>query len=330
MKQIAFIFLLVFISSCKKGSINNKLPNNSATLLLQKSELYVGLNKSSPRNVDIINGFRSLKLNTKIDSLYLVDWAINKYSPNINYFNKEIPFQLDGQVFKSEVNLTFYMGKLVMIDIELDDSRGVGAKKYTPNDAENTVVEPEIMNLFYSVFGDPIKVKDNQFVSKRKLEKVQDTIDDFWSINRDNFDYVEKITLNFPKRRFVKIPYELVENKYVGYMPKDDTNKGVQASVFYPINNISLLVYEANFNKLKLLIQNKFETIKSKGGDLFVFYRLRNIKLQIKIYKEKPMKEYLLEIEKQRLILSKELKRETLKDKKINDSLKLKNSLKDF
>ncbi|TXD53594.1 MULTISPECIES: hypothetical protein [unclassified Polaribacter] len=339
MKEIALITLLIFFFSCKRENSAIKLPLNSATLLLEKRGFNRSIYKSSSKNIDIINGFRGLKLSMEKDSLYLEDWNLNNYSLDINYFNKKVAVYFDGKAFKGEVYLTFYLSKLVMIDIELDDYNVLSTIRYSVDEARNTLIKPKLMDLFYNLFGAPIENYDNYLVSEKKLETLQKLPLKYSFFNKDmdeNFEQVEKTLISFPKGVFIKQPYELITRKviYSELKNKNTNNRFVGADVFYKFinnkGNNALYTYSGNLNKLKLLVQNNFERIDTPERGSNVYYKLKNIKTQIKVYNKKLVKKYILSKKKQESINFLEQERKFKEREMVEDSLKLKKSLENF
>jgi hypothetical protein len=338
MKKINLIIIFIIFSSCISEKIKNKLPVNSATLLLKKRAVNSSISQTSSKNIDIINGFRELKLGTHLDSLYLEDWNFYNYSSEIKYYDKKLHFYLDDNAFKSEVYLTFYFNKLIMIDIELNDNRDLSDVEYSASQAANTFVKPKLMDLFNNIFGEPIEIRPG-VINEKKLER-KDFDKDFLSslldktFSKEDYDLIEITQTEYSNKAFIKCPFELIIKKYKHHKSKKN-NKDEFSSpgvTYYPssINNKTLYSYNGSENVIKLFIENHFEWIDFAEETLNTNYKLKKIKTQIKFYNKKIVKSYMLSKNKKDSIASQEFKRNLKKRKISEDSLKLKKSLENF
>jgi len=333
MKRAILLLFLISLYSCKLLE-NKKLPLNSATKLIQSRDTtnYSRIFNQSSKNIDIINGYKRLKLNTHMDSLYLEDWELDKYSTDISYFQKKMKLKIGSEESESVIVLTFYLSKLVMIDIELNDNKSITNKRrYSPEQAEKTLIEPKILQSFENVYGKPKEIENNQLISVKKLKKKKSLRDDFWKSLNKGYEFIEEVRISYPNKDFKKIPYNVIQSKTQFSRSKDKSSQGlVGAKVYYQLNNKALFVHHGDINNLKLLVLNKFVPITLEEGSSYVPYEISEVKLLIKIYKKRPMTDYLKAIDNRRLTLIDKFKKESIKKKKVNDSLRLRNSLKDF
>jgi hypothetical protein len=334
MKKISLIIVIIILCSCKSESFNNELPQNSATLLLKKRVLKSNLSESSAKNIDVINGFRELKLGVSIDSLYLKDWNLNNYSSEINYYDKKLNLFLDNKTFKCEIHLTFYFNKLIMIDIGLNDNRGLVNVKYSESEATNTFVKPKLMELFDNVFGQLIRI-EHVVISERKIKRNNSDksfLDNLFKT--EDYDLIEITGKKISNARYIKRPFELVFYKYrtakkKNYKKNKFSSPGARIS-YRIINNKELYSCSGNKNMLKLFIENKFERNYSGENTFYTSYKLKNIKTQIKVYNKVETKKYMLSKKKKDSINLFEYNRKLKKRKISEDSLKLKKSLENF
>jgi hypothetical protein len=354
MKKISLIIVIIILCSCKRESFKNELPQNSATLLLKKKVIKSSISEISAKNIDVVNGFRGLKLGVNIDSLYLKDWNLNSYSSEINYYDKKLGLFLDNNTFKCEIYLTFYFNKLIMIDIGLNDNRGLVNVKYSESEATNTFVKPKLMELFDNVFGQSIRIEQG-VISERKIKR-NNSEKRFYTVKKKDYDLIKSIETDFNKgfydyleedydlieitekkfssARYIKRPFELVIYKYITSKKKNyKKNKFSSPGVRVYYNNRSnkeLYSYNGNKNILKLFIENKFEGNDSDENSFYISYKLKNIKTQIKVYNKIETKKYMLSKKKKDSINLFEYNRKLKKRKISEDSLKLKKSLENF
>jgi hypothetical protein len=334
MKKINLIIVIIILCSCKSESFKNELPQNSATLLLKKRVFELNLSESSAENIDVVNGFRGLKLGANIDSLYLKDWNLNNYSSEIKYYDKKLHFYLDGNAFKSEVYLTFYFNELIMIDIGLNDNRGLVNVKYSESEATNTFVKPKLMELFDNVFGQSTKI-EQVVISERKVKRNNSDKSFFDNLFKtEDYDLIEITGKKISNARFIKRPFELVFYKYItskkkNYKKNKFSSPGVRV-YYHNRSNKELYSYNGNKNILKLFIENKFERNDSDENSFYISYKLKNIKTQIKVYNKIETKKYMLSKKKKDSINLFEYNRKLKKRKISEDSLKLKRSLENF
>ncbi|MFD2528903.1 hypothetical protein [Polaribacter marinaquae] len=339
MKKINLIIVIIILCSCKSESFKNELPQNSATLLLKKRVFELNLSESSAKNIDVVNGFRGLKLGVNIDSLYLKDWKLNNYSSEINYYDKKLDLFLDNNTFKCEIYLTFYFNKLIMIDIGLNDNRGIVNEKYSESEVINTFIKPKLMELFDNVFGQSIKIEQG-VISERKIKPKRSNsekkgYDNFFLKLADGYDLIEITEKKFSSARYIKRPFELVINKYKTSKKNKNYKKNKfslpGARIYYNNrNNKELYSYNGNKNMLKLFIENEFERNDSGENTYYISYKLKNIKTQIKVYNKIETKKYMLSKKMKDSINLFENNRK-LKERKISkDSIKFKKSLENF
>tara|TARA_R110002033_G_scaffold100725_2_gene149130 strand:+ start:203 stop:1219 length:1017 start_codon:yes stop_codon:yes gene_type:complete len=338
MKKISLIIVIIILCSCKSESFKNELPQNSATLLLKKRVLKSNLSESSAKNIDVINGFRELKLGVNIDSLYLKDWNLNNYSSEINYYDKKLNLFLDNKTFKCEIHLTFYFNKLIMIDIGLNDNRGLVNVKYSESEATNTFVKPKLMDLFNNIFGEPIEIKPG-IINEKKIKR-KDFDKDFLSsildktFSKEDYDLIEITQTEYSNKAFIKVPFELIIKNYSHRKwKKNKKNKFSSPGLRVYYNNRSnkeLYSYNGNKNILKLFIENKFERNDSGENTFYISYKLKNIKTQIKVYNKVETKKYMLSKKKKDSINLVEYTRKLKERKVLKDSIKFKRSLENF
>jgi hypothetical protein len=339
MKKIKLIIVIIILCSCKSESFKNELPQNSATLLLKKRVIKSNLSKSSAKNIDVVNGFRGLKLGVNIDSLYLKDWNLNSYSSEINYYDKKLDLFLDNNTFKCEIYLTFYFNKLIMIDIGLNDNRGLVIVKYSESEATNTFVKPKLMELFDNVFGQSIKIEQG-VISERKIKPKRNkskkkNYDNFFIRLDDGYDLIEITEKKFSSARYIKRPFELVIYKYKTLKKNKNYKKNKLSipgtRVYYNNrNNKELYSYNGNKNMLKLFVENKFERNDLGENTSYISYKLKNIKTQIKVYNKIETKKYMLSKKKKDSINLFENNRKFKEIKIFKDSIKFKRSLENF
>lgn len=300
-RNLFLICFLVIIYSCAPTS--SELPENSVTLLLNKKTDYPNLQEPSPSNIDIINGFRGLRINSLIDSLYLEDWLEKRTSPNIIAFRKDMPIVVSTETHISNIELEFFKEELISLKINFPDLPHYKKNKpFNEDDASWKILEPHIITTYYDVFG------------KQEWERE----------NNGVLDY-EDISL-----------YDAAVAMVNGKEPKVRSNPFSDAVIYRNTQTPSTIINQNYFNtkrlsytgvknEMTLEILNHFEIDKPEGK-LFFSYLLKRIGLFIHIYDKLKYEEYQIakanietEMEEQQL-------KQNLKESQLRDRQKMSSS----
>lgn len=286
-KFLLTAFCIFLISSCNQLK-DIPHPTNSATRLVNERRSYTKINEPNVKNIDFINGFRELKLDTNMDSLYLEDWQSKEISPDILYFEKDIIVTMQDKNYDCIFYLAFFKKKLIMIDVNFNDILNSGGRKFLSEDEANyEIIEPDIMALYLSTFG-----KGKSYILKDRV--ILDLYNDTWT----------KISYEIPNVDFEGNLFEIIEHRVNDYkdMAVEMNYKYANTpntSISTILKNQKLVEYDTSKNGLKLLLTNKFVINEKDGGSLFFTYSIENINFKIKIYKKEFIHEYLRTKEQQ-------------------------------
>lgn len=333
------LLTIIFLSCNKERKPNVELPLNSATLLLRAQNLRNNITSSSPLNIDIINGFRGLKLYKDIDSLYLKDWNLDKFSDEIEYYENNILLSLDNYAFDCKLYLTFYQKKLLMIDIEFDDNRDLDNDNYLREQAYDLDFIPKLLEQYEIIFGEPNKNYSYELLDEKELSRneLNNYLSDDLNAGlatyiKGKLKLVERTYEMFPNTDFEKNSFELIKgSKQILTSEKDKKNSYYFSNVYYPfIDKRILYSYSGNYTNLKLLVENKWEITGDSEKELSVTYKLKNINVKIKVYGNKRIKEYTSSKARQDSIANYQQRLIFKRNKEIKDSIKLKESLRNF
>lgn len=300
-------FLMSSCSQIKKNKIKDEtLPTNSATRLVNERKSYTDINEPNVKNIDIINGFRELKLNTNIDSLYIEDWKFNGDSiyvkdrspkfflSDIIFIEKEITVTMQDKNYDCIFFLTFFKKKLIMIDVNFINIKKSGDKEFlSKNEVGYKIIEPDIMKLYLATFGE----------GKSYLLKDRVSYDDKYDLydkkkTRTTISY-EIPNIDFEGNLFEIIEHRVNDYKDVAYETKYRYTNTPSTNIPTILKNQKLVEYIADKNGLKLFITNTFVINEKEGGNLFFSYSINNIDLKVKIYNKEFINEYLSAKEQQ-------------------------------
>lgn len=331
-KIISVIFVLVIISCEAEMNNKEKLPFNSATILLNEKSKYEEITEPSAKNIDLINGFRGVKLMTNVDSLHLEDWELIKFSPKIDYYENNVFIRFDSKLYQTEICLTFYDDRLTMIDIQFNNIDILNANKtYSKEDIINEVIEPKIMKTFHNTFGivKPYFEGEEIYIGPAvKLNELTIAINTMYNKKKaDVSSYLDYKRYKFPNEAFERNLYEVIEEIYqkkksIDYYPASTT-------IFHNLENIKLFEYLGEENGMKILLTNKFKIFEDEGK-IYDHFKLNNTLLQVKIYNLQLTREYLINKKKQESQIRKKSNFEFEKRKKLKDSITLINSASEF
>jgi hypothetical protein len=220
---ILITFFLLFIISCQEPNNNNttgknlqndtfKSRENVLALLLRKTNLDHPIGRL--KNLEDINGFRSLKLGTLFDNLYFSGgWNIHNYNfmdSSVTYAEGEIFLEIENHIFGKAI-LTFFNKKLIAIDLR------------------SCTYDIDFYNLLCDLYGKP-NIKNTFIPLIYKKPKESDE-----SSNENSFIDVSGIQ---PKGGFgTKTGAEKYVNRVV---QKPNVN------LIWRINNIELKCFEYN------------------------------------------------------------------------------------
>lgn len=334
MKKIISVILILGITSCGSEMKNKKkiLPFNSATNLLREESNNLEITEPSTKNIDLINGFRGIKLLTNVDSLYLKDWELINFSPKIDYYENELFIWFDSILYPTDICLTFYNERLTMIDIKFDNIDVLkNNQAYSKNDIENEIIEPKMLKTFHNTFGlvKPfVEGEEIKIGPALKLDEMTIAINNMYNKKKlDVSSYSDYYMNKFPKEVFKRNLYEVVKEVYqrennIDFYPSSTIT-------FYNVENMKLFEYIGDENGMKLLLTNKFKIIEPEGKS-YHSYKLNETMLQVKIYDIQLASEYLIDKKKKESEnrVKSNLKYEKIK--KSRDSLELLKSASQF
>lgn len=313
-----FIILLSLIS-CSENS-----PKKSATNLLSILDEESLIVKRDTLNVDIINGFRSLKLNTHLDSLNFNDWDEIKFSNEIIVKEKKLKLNVKNRNYDCLSKLTFFNQNLLFIELTflniIDDS----IKEVSSDLVDAYIYEPQILEPFNLTFGTlnwsrSYKKLDVNNLFPKNMEKLDLDIN-------ENFRLSPERTIKLIEKRQKKIKQDI--EKYKRENKKVDVNDMLpgESGFYLGITNNSYL-YEniGHVNGMKIFLNNQIESYLQNESSIYPNYRLIGSDLVILIFTKNNFKDYLKAKAKQENINIQKAEQEKLNRKKLQDSL---NSIK--
>lgn len=295
MKLIIKILIIISVISCKKEQVKTMnrtlLPKNSATLLLQKqdSSIVSKLLEPSVVNLDLIKGFRSLKLNVSLDSLYLNDWTKKSISNTIHEYTNQLKIQIGEVEQEAYAKLLFYKQQLIIIDIMFQESLNedkIKINQVLRDDIENYKPLSNLSQLYISILGK---------VTKDEINYENNLIDLFpWGLSIKDHAHDNLKLFN---------SYINEENKFYGSGRSEDIDKLIEKTkpkgnyknnIYYSnVNTSSNLIWESN--NYGLMNKNIYNFIKNdKNKNAFEpTYGYNSTSIFIKFYSLKHIRHYV-------------------------------------
>ncbi len=328
--SILYLFLaasLVFVSCSrilkKEEKVKSfELPHNSASLLLMQKDSFFLRNAEygTKNNLDLAKGYGNLKLSLDIDSLYLEDWKLEKYSNDIKGFVKEI--RDNNLLHQSTVfTLYFYRNKLISINFHFIDTFEMNQQAihfqedsftyklyvlygdYDDSKLLKSYEEKFVWNMEELLEDDPLKKKDI-------IESLLETFKVFsrkGSIQEDNeeIDLVELIKLN-NKKSSKTTKTQLKKARSVRNIP----------SYTFEKYNYSNLIFKWESDEIGFIVRGRNQ-YNIRTDEFDPYYKYEKTIINGMIYEEKNFNTFLSE-------LGEILNSENIKLQKIIDSVKRK------
>ena len=290
-RNLVFFLLSIILISCnrQKHEMNSKqkFSENSATYLISKKDTTLAslITLNNIENLNILKGFRSLKLETSVDSLDLNDWVVMKQENNIEIFINTILLDIDG---KNNVpvnsKLTFVNKTLFHIELNFNSLD----KDYSSN-------KMKCFDDLLSVYSDESTILMKSYTTLLDDRKIGDNISyDFIDYRNRIVDSTRKSVVNEDK--YIK---ELVEKankkaqKNFNYSPTIiPKEKILSQTSTWESNYYGLTYVENHIYKREPLGESE----KVLGDNLACSFRHYSIESKIQIYSKKLLELYKKEV----------------------------------